>query len=323
MSDNTSSQGELVAAIGVLIKRRGNTIDPVEKAGITSAIAMLNGKLQDLDQGSLLDAAQTVSDASDKLEKVIATARLGPFDTYLADVQGVMNRLQGLVGQMHALDRLPSADVEPTEPLAAAVVKAAKPPSVAAPNTSRVYAELKSEYQIYFDACSVKPDRQSNLDFYTSRLTKFKTVYSDVGNDLHIPWYFIGIIHAMECGFDFNLHLHNGDPLTARTVHVPANRPPVGQPPFTWRESARDAMIFDGYSNETEWSIPRMLYLFERYNGFGYRKLGIPSPYLWSFSTLYAKGKYVADGHFDPDAVSAQCGAGVILKVLQSQGALR
>jgi lysozyme family protein len=223
---------------------------------------------------------------------------------------------------MHALERLPSADVEPTKPLTAAVVNAAKPPSLAAPKTSRVYAEIKSEYQIYYDACSVNPDRQRNLDFYTSRLTKFKTVYSDVGSDLHIPWYFIGIIHAMECGFDFNQHLHNGDPLTARTVHVPANRPPVGQPPFTWRESARDAMIFDGYSNESEWSVARILYLFERYNGFGYRKLGIPSPYVWSFSTLYAKGKYVADGHFDPDAVSAQCGAGVMLKVLQAQGAL-
>ena len=125
----------------------------------------------------------------------------------------------------------------------------------------------------------------------------------------------------MECGFNFGTHLHNGDPLTARTVHVPANRPAVGSPPFTWRDSASDALIFEGFSQETAWSIPRMLYLFERYNGFGYRKLRVPSPYLWSFSNLYIKGKFVSDGHFDPDAVSAQSGAGVILKALQAQGA--
>jgi lysozyme family protein len=53
----------------------------------------------------------------------------------------------------------------------------------------------------------------------------------------------------------------------------------------------------------------------------GYRRRGVPSPYLWSFSNLYTKGKFVADGHFDANAVSAQCGAAVMLKALQGQGA--
>ena len=63
-----------------------------------------------------------------------------------------------------------------------------------------------------------------------------------------------------------------------------------------------------------------MLYLLEKYNGFGYRNMGKATPYLWSFSNLYEKGKYVADGRFDPEAVSKQCGAGVMLKALLDQG---
>ncbi len=320
MSDNTLSQSELVAAIGVLVKRRGNCTDPAEKAAINEAIDKLNGNLQDLDQADLLNAAQAVTAASDALEKVVASAKLGPFDTYLASIQGVMNRLQDVVGQMHAAESLPSADVQPTAALTPAQVTAAKPSVVGAPKSSTVYADLKAQYQTYFDACKVNPDKAQHVAFYTSRLIKFQSVYSDVGNDLHIPWYFIGTIHAMECGFAFTEHLHNGDPLAARTVHVPANRPMTGTPPFTWRESARDAMIFDGYNHETEWSIPRVLYLLEKYNGLGYRRLGVPSPYLWSFSNLYTKGKYTSDGHFDPAAVSAQCGAAVMLKALQVQG---
>jgi lysozyme family protein len=62
-----------------------------------------------------------------------------------------------------------------------------------------------------------------------------------------------------------------------------------------------------------------MLYRLEAYNGFGYRRKGVPSPYLWSFCNLYERGKYVADGQYDPNAVSKQCGAGVMLKKLKDE----
>src|SRR5262245_33063788 len=100
MSDNSASQVQLVAAIGVLVKRRGNTTDPAEKAAINAAIDELNGDLQDLDRAELLDAARIVSGASDALEKVVASAKLGPFDTFLSDIQGIIDRLQNAVGQM-------------------------------------------------------------------------------------------------------------------------------------------------------------------------------------------------------------------------------
>ncbi|MBI5093618.1 MAG: hypothetical protein HZB26_14385 [Candidatus Hydrogenedentes bacterium] len=54
----------------------------------------------------------------------------------------------------------------------------------------------------------------------------------------------------------------------------------------------------------------------ELYNGWGYRlrNTGVHTPYLWSYSNHYTKGKFVADGTYDPDAVSRQCGAAVLLR---------
>jgi lysozyme family protein len=79
-------------------------------------------------------------------------------------------------------------------------------------------------------------------------------------------------------------------------------------------------VAMEGFNTLTDWPVPHMLSLLEKYNGLGYRRRGLPTPYLWSFSNLYDKGKYVADGHFDPEAVSKQCGAAVMLKALVDRG---
>jgi lysozyme family protein len=42
----------------------------------------------------------------------------------------------------------------------------------------------------------------------------------------------------------------------------------------------------------------------------------IPSPYLWSGTTVYERGKYVADGRFSAIAVDKQIGCAAILKEL-------
>jgi lysozyme family protein len=50
----------------------------------------------------------------------------------------------------------------------------------------------------------------------------------------------------------------------------------------------------------------------------GYRKRKPPmnSPYLWSGSNHYTKGKFIHDGQFDPEAVSKQIGAGTMLRYM-------
>jgi len=47
------------------------------------------------------------------------------------------------------------------------------------------------------------------------------------------------------------------------------------------------------------------------------------TPYLWGFTDKYMKGKFVADGKFDANAVSQQCGAAAILKALSSSGTIK
>lgn len=135
-----------------------------------------------------------------------------------------------------------------------------------------------------------------------------------------VPWYFIACVHYMECSFSFKRHLHNGDPLTGYTVHVPANRPKVGHaPPFTFEESAVDAIKLMKYDQVTNWSLSFILLKLEGYNGFGYNRKGIHTPYLWSYSNHYTKGKYVKDGVYDASAVSSQLGAAVILKRMEQR----
>ena len=173
---------------------------------------------------------------------------------------------------------------------------------------------LTTEYNQLFDSCIITPSRYPEVNNMVATIVKGTDRYKAVGDPLGIPWYFVGVIHMMECSCNFNTHLHNGDPLNARTVQVPAGRPKTGSPTFTWEFSANDALVYQGFDKWNDWSIAGMLYLLELYNGTGYRRQGINTPYLWSYSNQYTKGKYVKDGVYDPNAVSKQCGAAVLLR---------
>jgi lysozyme family protein len=180
------------------------------------------------------------------------------------------------------------------------------------------YEELRDGYLELFDASTILPSRKSVTNWYIYVLNRPKNRqrYEEVGQRLNIPWYFLGITHALEGSFNFRAHIHNGDPLRSKTIHVPRGRPVPWSPPNDWVSSAIDAMQLKKFHLETDWSLAHLLYRFEAYNGFGYRGRGINTPYLWSFSNHYTKGKYVSDGHFDRNAVSNQCGAAVLVKAL-------
>lgn len=185
---------------------------------------------------------------------------------------------------------------------------------------SLVRADLHTEYEALFATCVIRPDKVGSVNWHIGKLKKYRERYDATGAPLGIPWWFVGIIHCMECGFDFNGHLHNGDPLNAKTVHVPKDRPPFDN--WDWDTSAQDALTMKGFDSWNEWTIAGALYQWERYNGFGYRKYHpeTKSPYLWSFSNHYTKGKYVADGEWSESHVSKQCGAGTLLRALVNRG---
>jgi lysozyme family protein len=183
---------------------------------------------------------------------------------------------------------------------------------------------VSDEYQRLFDTCHIRPERAADVETHTRTVIQNRARYEAVAGPLRIPWFFIGVIHGLEASFNFSKHLHNGDPLTARTVQEPPNRPASGTPPFTWEASATDALQMKHLDSITDWSLPRTLYQLEAYNGFGYRLRHpeVLTPYLWSFSDHYTQGKYVADGTFSATAVSKQCGTAVMLRRLAEMGVI-
>ena len=174
---------------------------------------------------------------------------------------------------------------------------------------------LKREYATLWKSCAINPSHASEVDGIVDRIAAGKKRYAAIGRaNGGVPWHVVGILHMMESSCNFHEHLHNGDPLTARTVQNPAGRPKHGNPPFTFEQSAADALAIDGLTTWKDWSVSGTLFIFERYNGFGYRPHGINSPYLWSFSNQYSKGKFTKDNVFDPGVPSGQAGTAVILK---------
>lgn len=179
-------------------------------------------------------------------------------------------------------------------------------------------AALRSEYEKLFSTCSIRPEKQGTVDSACDCIVAHKPQYLEVSAATGVPWYVVSIVHYRECGLDFSKHLHNGDPLIKRTTHVPAKRPKTGNPPFTFLTSAIDALSFDGFSGQQDWSLARTLYLMEKYNGLGYRlhHPNVLSPYLWCFTNHYTKGGYKGDGDWSDSYVNKQCGTATLLRRL-------
>lgn len=214
-----------------------------------------------------------------------------------------------------------------SEPSSGLILPAPELPKVALAvppvNPSHRFDDIAQEYSAWFAAAEIRPQHQESADWHLAMMRQSRERYATLGKQAGVPWQFIGAIHGLEASFNFRAHMHNGDyPLSQRTRQVPAGRPRTWLPPSSWEASALDALRLMGFTNQDDWSLPRMLYRLEAYNGFGYRHAKRASPYLWSFSTLYDRGKFVADGHFDPKARSQQCGAAVMLKVLDLTGEL-
>jgi lysozyme family protein len=311
---------ELAATIDTLGRRLVATTDGEEKRAIARCVDVFRHELSHLEGATPLDAAAAVATGPVELETAVAAARFAPFDGYLAALEKHFARFNQLSGRIHAQDSLPRAMSRPRRGGAPkrpgrSRSRGLEPPAQGPLNSTR-FAELKEEYESFFAQCQVRPQFQPNVNYYVKRLRQGQAAYAKVQDEIGIAWPFVGVIHAMECGFNFYGHLHNGDPLSARTVHVPKARPASSEPPYTWLQSALDALRLKQLDRVTDWSVAHMLFLLEGYNGFGYRRRGVPTPYLWSFSSIYVSGKFVLDGRFDPTAVSKQCGAALMLKAV-------
>ncbi|MFL6835040.1 MAG: hypothetical protein ACJ8F0_20875 [Xanthobacteraceae bacterium] len=172
-------------------------------------------------------------------------------------------------------------------------------------------------YHRMWDRAQIKPDKIAPARKIARAIIANRAAYAAVEHATGVPWFMIGALHCRESDMNFSTHLHNGDSLKRRTYHVPAGRPKQGSPPFQWHESAIDALTMAPHALDKvkAWSVERILYESEKYNGWGYLKRG-NSPYLWSWTSEYHGGKYVADGVYDPRHWDEQPGCVALLKQL-------
>lgn len=186
----------------------------------------------------------------------------------------------------------------------------------------RQMSDYEKEVFIRFQSCELSTDPQKLAELNTSvkKIMFNQARYRAVGQPFGIPFWVVGCIHYREADFNFTEHLHNGDPLTARTVHVPSGRPVNGNPPFTWEESARDALSLEGWDKKPMWDCANSLVRMEQYNGFGYKMRGLKSPYIWNYTDQYSKGLFTGDGVFAPNAVDKEAGCAALMKGLKQMG---
>ncbi len=148
-----------------------------------------------------------------------------------------------------------------------------------------------------------------------AKIFAHKARYQAVEAKTGVPWYWIGPVHYRESDLDFNTQLAQGDPLGHVSTHVPK-----GQGPYfgndAWERAALIALEDTGATEVIDWRLEKMIYHWEQYNGWGYYKHDIPSPYVWAGSSIQQPGKYVSDGVWDAGAVDQQLGCAPILESL-------
>ena len=141
-----------------------------------------------------------------------------------------------------------------------------------------------------------------------------KVRYQLIAQQTTVPWFIIAVIHYREASQSWSASLAQGDPWDRMSIHVPK-----GRGPFTsFQAAAVDALTncAPHAAKWRDWSPGGAMTLLELYNGLGYADRGLPSPYVWSGTDQYVKGKFTRDNFFDPNVVDQQLGCACILKTM-------
>lgn len=181
------------------------------------------------------------------------------------------------------------------------------------------YGAAENGYHNLWDRAQLRERDVSAAKVAAERIIADKVEFEAVEKSTGVPWQWVGVVFLRESNLNMHGAFANGDPIIGtgrKTTHVPAGRGPFS----TWAASAIDEinrrkLQFIGPNG---WSVERMLFEAEAYNGWGY--LGkCNSPYVWSWTTEYGPpessgGKYVRDGVFNAGTVDTQPGVAAILK---------
>ncbi len=158
------------------------------------------------------------------------------------------------------------------------------------------------------------------LDQEPFKLNAVKGICEDIQKNMHryqavsdltrVPAILLGALHYREASLNFNCMLHNGEPLGIVSRIVP-----VGVGPFaSWENSAVDALRREGCGEIALWDFGACLKFAEAYNGKGYRKRGLYSPYVTSFTNMSDEvGGYPSDGKYSDHYLNKRPGVGALM----------
>ena len=157
------------------------------------------------------------------------------------------------------------------------------------------------EYQTLWDTIRVDPKRLKEIAKVIDKLRDPArwAEYQKLEKATGVPSLVTAIIHERESGANLKGVLHNGEKIIGtgrKTKLVPAGRGPFN----SFFDAGVDAFHKEGLDS-FDWEaggMARLAYALEKFNGFGYRKWGIHSPYLWAATSHYSSGKYISDGKF-------------------------
>jgi lysozyme family protein len=163
------------------------------------------------------------------------------------------------------------------------------------------FDDLKKDYAA--DLFDAKPTRSSEAIAVAKRLLVNRDRFLAMQAMSGVPALWVMPVFEREEP-SFNTYLGNGDPLNRPTRHVPRGRGPFS----SWETGATDALTLDHVNEPADWTGPWACWQWEKWNGFGPRRHGRPSGYLWAGTTIYQGGKYVADGIWSRGTWDTQLG---------------
>ena len=178
------------------------------------------------------------------------------------------------------------------------------------------FAALEPEYNNLL--ARMRITRHAEATIIAGKLLQFvkEGKYAEVSEKLGIPQLFIATSFEREASSDFRLSPAQGDPWNEVSRHVPKGLGPYQ----SWMASAISTYTSERLDQigKENWTWARLCYEGELFNGFGYRAHGVHTPYDWSGTSNYARGKFTGDHRFDFTVADQQLGIIPVARIMAS-----
>ena len=166
------------------------------------------------------------------------------------------------------------------------------------------------KYRQLYNSMNIRPDYDDDLTLVRRKILNQKHLYTGVAAKFNIPWIFFAVAHWKEASLRPEKQILNGQNWNQTTTIVPKGRGPYSN----WEEAAIDGVLRKGLHKIKDWSLENTLNTLESWNGRGYERRGINTPYLWCGCQHYTSGGYPRDGVFSSTHVIKNVGCAVIIR---------